>query len=141
MNNAIATITRRLTAFVSPIEIFRAIANTITTAKPKAANGVSIGFIFKMEGNNKPRAPAISTTPIKWINPPETCLAHSIFLCASIELVNFTTPAIKKKAANSVCAIHKLMFSALFFFGSVFVILYVLFISVPTLNSFWLPYL
>jgi hypothetical protein len=95
---------------VSPIEILKKIANSITTAIPTAAQGVSCGFIRSSDGSIKPRLPIISEKPISLTGKGSMSCVHGISSYSfSIGRNNFPAPVNKNTRAKKICAAQSAM--------------------------------
>jgi hypothetical protein len=99
---------------VSPTEILKKIANSITTAIPIAAKGVSHGLIRSNEGSIKPRLPTISENPINLTGNELTSFVQGISAYKfSMGKNNFPAPVIKNTRAKNICPAHSEILRAL----------------------------
>jgi hypothetical protein len=90
---------------VSPIEILKIIASSITTAMPIAARGVSHGLMRRREGSIKPRLPIISEKPINLTGNELTSFVQGISAYKfSMGKNNFPAPVIRNTRAKNICA-------------------------------------
>ena len=60
----------------SPRDTWKMVANIIIAHKPKAAQIVNLGFIFKAIGNINPTPPRSSETPINRTSAAEDSATH-----------------------------------------------------------------
>lgn len=85
-------------------------ANTIITAKPKAARGMSIVLIFNTPGTTKPIPANTSEMPMNLISASGYSIAIGIVAASSCKgVVALGSPAMMNIAARITWDIHKAM--------------------------------
>ena len=99
---------------VSPIDILKIVASSMTTATQIAAREVSCGLIRSNEGSIKPRLPMSSDKPINLTGIEFISFVHGISSFKfSMGSNNFIAPVEKKTKAKNICAAQSTMFRTL----------------------------
>ena len=101
------------TTLASPRMTWNGTASVMITASPAAARGVSHGMTRVAAGSTRPAAPASSANPMNRASDAGMPVIHGDDRAASaIGFRPWLTPAIRKKAKRSTCAIQSVTWRA-----------------------------